>query len=145
MIRPAARYFGVLTEVERTFTTHRATLTGNPGPVQLWPHGFDLAFEWFGTRALEHEERGEIQTLPSQLNLGFYPGDAENAAYFYSNPWPFEDDQLLSHPLPVGAKWFTDGWAGSVLPYAELVDDPGGPARLAAYARQVYLIAKPTL
>lgn len=141
----AARYFGLLTEVERIFAAHRSTLTGNPGPVQLWPHGFDLAFEWFGTRTLEHEEHGEIQSLPSQLNLGFYPGDAENAAYFYSNPWPFAREELLSHALPAGAKWFIDSWEGSVLPYTELVDDPDGPVRLMEYARAVYNIASPTL
>jgi len=141
----AERYLGALVEVDRVFKAHRATLDGDPGPVQLWPHGFDLAFEWFGTRTVEHEEHGEMQVLPSQLNLGFYPGDAGNAGYFYSNPWPFESEQLLSHPLPDGARWFTDGWQGSILPYAELVDDPNGPARLAEYARQVYVIAKPTL
>lgn len=141
----AARYLDVLTAVDYIFEAHRATLDGNPGPVQLWPHGFDLAFEWFGTRTIEHEEHGEMQSLPSQLNLGFYPGDAENSAYFYSNPWPFEREELLSHALPAGAKWFTDGWEGSVLPYANLIDDPAGPARLMEYAHQVYTIAKPTL
>jgi len=141
----AARYLGVLTEVDQIFKAHRATLDGEPGPVQLWPHGFDLAFEWFGTRTIEHEEEGEMQALPSQLNLGFYPGDAENPAYFYANPWPFARDVLLSQPLPAGAYWYTDSWEGSVLPYAELVDDPDGPARLADYARRVYVIAKPTL
>ena len=144
---PAAveRFRDALFQVDRIFKEHRATLDRNPGPVQLWPHGFDLAFEWFGSKEVEHEENGKVERLPSQLNLGFYPGDAGNAAYFYSNPWPFESAVLLAHPLPPGAFWFTDGWQGSVLPYAELTGDPAGEARLREYARSVYAIARPTL
>ena len=139
-----ARFQIALTNVDRIFKSHRATLPGDASPVQLWPHGFDLAFEWFGTRVQTHEEHGVVQESPAQLNLGFYPEDTENA-YFYSNPWPFEADALLDKPLPPGTHWHTEGWQGAVLPYAELADDPNAEQRLREFARRVYELASPTL
>ncbi|MFQ5399459.1 MAG: DUF5996 family protein [Anaerolineae bacterium] len=130
---------------DRIFKQHRANLSGEMGPVQLWPHGFDLAFEWFGTRKMEYEEHGEITVYPSQLNLGFYPGNNNAETYFYSNPWPFEADQLLDKPLPEGSRWFNESWQGSMFPYAELTGDSKAGERLLAFARAVYEHSAPTL
>ena len=141
----AGRFLTALANADRLFKEHRATLSGDVGPVQLWPHGFDLAFEWFGTRVERFEEDGEVQEFPSQINLGFYPGDGANAPYFYSNPWPFETDELTAKSLPEGARWFTEGWLGSILPYDELAGDDRAGERLRGYARAVYDIASPTL
>jgi hypothetical protein len=95
---------------------------------------------------VEYDEGGEVQQYPAQLNLGLSPGDSGHPEpYFYSNPWPFEADKLLDKPLPAGACWFTEGWEGSILPYAELVGDSNAEARLLEYARAVYEIASPTL
>jgi hypothetical protein len=134
-----------LVNANRIFQQHRATLSGETGPVQLWPHGFDLAFEWFGPRVHVFEERGERQELPSQLSLGFFPGSPGVAPYFYSNPWPFETDALLGQPLPEGARWHTEGWQGTLLPYEVLVGDPNADERLLAYARRVFELTAPTL
>jgi hypothetical protein len=107
------------------------------GPIQVWPHGFDLSFEWFGTRMVETE--GERSS--SQLNLGFYPaGDP----YFHSSPWPF-DESLTTAPLPPGAVWNTDGWSGARLPYSPLVGDPAAGSKVADFARAVFAAAAPTL
>ncbi len=138
----ASRFFEVLTAVYAVFKTHQANLTGEIGPIQLWPHGFDLAFEWFGTLQVEAEEHGELQTFPSQLNLGFYPG---GEPYFYSNPFPFVSDQLLPHTLPDGAKWHTEGWEGSMLPYQTIIGDSKGSERILDFATAVYKLASPTL
>lgn len=137
----AAAYFAVLTDVEWTLAVHRASLAGNAGPLQVWPHGFDISFEWFGTRVETYEENGETVTAPAQLNLGFYPkGDA----YFYSNPWPF-DPALLDTELPPGASWHTEGWQGTMLPYAEVAGRPDAAERTLEYARAVFTAAAPTL
>jgi hypothetical protein len=142
----AERYLTALLNADRVFKQHRNALEGDKGPVQLWPHGFDLAFEWFGTRTVEYEEDGEVAHYPAQLNLGFSPGESSHPEpYFYSNPWPFEADPLLEKSLPAGARWFTDGWQGSILPYNELVDDERAAERLLAYARRVYEASAPTL
>jgi hypothetical protein len=120
----AGRFFTALVKADRVLKKHRASLTGNTGPVQLWPHGFDLAMEWYGTRVERTEEGGQTKELPAQLNLGFYPGEDDDSSYFYSNPWPFDGDKLLGRALPEGASWHTEGWQGAMLPYAALRDDP---------------------
>jgi hypothetical protein len=141
----AGRFLTALVNAHRIFSAHRAKLRGDVGPVQFWPHGFDLAFEWHGTRVETYEEDGEIQEYPSQINLGFYPGGTAEAQYFYSNPWPFEASELLDKPLPGGASWHTEGWQGTLLPYEELVDNDEAEARLREYARAVFEISSPTL
>ena len=141
----AGRYLTALVNADRIFKEHKATLSGDTGPVQLWPHGFDLAFEWFGTRVETYEHDGEVQEYPSQINLGFYPGDPDTAPYFYSNPWPFEAGELLSHPLPAGASWHTEGWQGTIVLYDELADDENAASRLREYAQAVFEIGSPTL
>ncbi|WP_420628988.1 DUF5996 family protein [Candidatus Leptofilum sp.] len=140
----AVRFFGVLSNVARTFEKHRAKLEGVVSPVQVWPHGFDIAFDWFGSRVERAEEHGKMQEFPAQLNLGFYPG---GDPYFYSNPWPFEADALLGKPLPHGAVWHTDGWQGTKLPYSNLVNqpEPDAETKLLEYAQAVYDLAAPTL
>ncbi|MCJ7725199.1 MAG: DUF5996 family protein [Acidimicrobiia bacterium] len=132
----AAAHFDAFTKAHTVLERHRVTLGSRVGPNQVWPHGFDLAFEWFGTRTIE--SKGETAT--AQLNLGFYPaGDR----YFYSAPWPF-DPAFASAPLPHGALWNTD-WNGAVLPYAAIQGQPDGPARVADFDRAVFDLAAPTL
>lgn len=148
----AERYLTALVTVAGVFERHREAIGGDVGIVQLWPHNFDLAVEWFGTRTIAYEENGETVEHPAQLNLGFYgggapkePGGEPTAPYFYSNPWPFDHDALLGQPLPAGAYWHTEGWEGTMLPYATLAGDPEAEAKLADYARAVFEIASPTL
>jgi hypothetical protein len=133
----AAVVMAAFTDAARVFAFHNASLQGTTSPIQLWPHNFDLATEWFGTKMVVHDGR----PLPTQLNLGFYPRDR---AYFYSNPWPF-DESLLGAPLPHGAAWHTEGWQGTVLYHDQIAGDPEAPAKLAAYARAVFDLAAPTL
>ena len=142
----AEKYFATLVNIDQIFKKHRASLSGEVGPVQLWPHGFDLAFEWFGSRVVEYEEEGEVIGYPSQLNLGFSPGEPSHPKpYFFSNPWPFEGAFLLDKALPEGARWFNDSWQGTIFPYEELVGDDRAAERLLAYARRVYEVCAPTL
>lgn len=124
-------------DVNTVFERHRVGLGMSVSPIQVWPHGFDLSFEWFGTKVESHEG----QLLPTQLNLGFYPkGDA----YFYSSPWPF-DDELREVPLPDGARWHADGWHGAMLPYDAIAGDPAAARRISEFARAVFDAAYPSL
>jgi len=41
-----------LFRIHRVFTTFKGTLRGRTGPVQLWPHHFDLALLWFSGRLI---------------------------------------------------------------------------------------------
>lgn len=138
----AERFFRAIVDVNEAFSEHRNSLVGPVGPIQIWPHGFDIAFEWFGTKTEEYEENGEVQTHHAQLNLGFYPG---GRPYFYSNPWPFLAEKLVSVELPHGAEWHQEGWEGSILYYDLLHGDPAARQKLLDYAGAVYEAAAPTL
>lgn len=142
----AGKYLTVLVNVDRIFKKHRDALSGERTPVQLWPHNFDMAFEWYGSRLVKYTQNDKEIESPAQLSLGFSPGDSSHPRpYFYSNPWPFEKEFLVNKPLPAGASWFTESWQGSILPYSELVGDSNGEERLLEYARSVYQICAPTL
>jgi hypothetical protein len=142
----ASRWFAALVNADAALKAHRATLPGEPGPVQLWTHGFDISFEWFGGRTVEFEEHGKVSRFPAQINLGFSPGEPSHPEpYFYSNPFPFEAEKLTHHPLPHGARWFTESWQGTLLPYRNLAGDAGGMEKLREYARAVFEIASPLL
>ncbi len=130
----ATAFYEVLEAVAAVFAEHRASLDGEVGPVQMWPHGFDLAFEWFGTRV-----EGEHA---AQINLGFYPA---GEPYFYSNPWPFDVDELIENSLPAGCEWYVEDWQGTRLLFAEIEDDPSATERILEFARRVFEIAQPTL
>jgi hypothetical protein len=140
----AETYLDTLTQVDALFKQHKARLDGETSPVQLWAHHFDLSVELFGTRQVAYEEDGETTFYPAQLNLGFAPGDETHAApYFYSNPFPFEAERLLDITLPHGARWVTEGFKGSLLPYETLVDDSDAGDKLLEYVDAVYQAARP--
>jgi hypothetical protein len=134
-------FFATLVNLDGLFRRIRVSLPGEGSPVNFWPHGFDLAFEWFGSRLVEQEEEGEVTHVPAQINLGFYSG---GRPYFYSNPWPF-DPALTSVDLPHGAQWHDEGWQGSILYYDEIVGDPDAPRKIEEYARAVHAAAAPGL
>lgn len=144
--KEAENFLTAINSAHQIFNKHRDTLTGDEiGPVQLWPHGFDMAFEFFGTKQVESEENGKKTSYPAQINLGFSPGEPSHPKpYFYSNPWPF-DESLTSQELPKGARWFTESWQGSILPYAELAGDANAGERLFEFAQRVFKVAEPTL
>jgi len=82
-----------------------------PGEIagpHLWPHGFDIATEWYSKKLVPH---GGSEAA-AQIAVGFYPA---NESYFYANPWPFED-AWSEQPLVAGSTWHLDGWQGAVLP-----------------------------
>ena len=134
----AETFFSALSAISEVFAEHRTTLEGEVGPLQVWPHGFDLALEWYGTRT----EARDGEAHQAVLNLGWYPA---GEAYFYSNPWPFEADALRGVELPYGAVWHTEGWQGTMLKYDDLVGDPDAGKKLLEYARAVFEVAAPTL
>jgi hypothetical protein len=139
------RYLAALNSVNDVLKSLRSELDGERSPVQLWPHHFDLAFEWVGTKIVRYEEENGAVEYPAQLNFGFAPGDSSYPeAYFYSNPWPFEKT-LTNGTLPHGARWFSEGFEGTLLPYKALVNEPEPVSELLEYYRRVFELAKPTL
>lgn len=82
-------------------------LEGEIAGPHLWPHGFDIATEWFSHRTVDYD--GTPTSV--QIAMGWYPTDE---AYVYVNPWPFKDE-FADVELPAGAVWHRDSWEGAKL------------------------------
>jgi hypothetical protein len=140
-------YLEAITRIDACFAALRSTLDGEVGPVQLWPHHFDLSFEWFSARLVPWEEEGKSEELNAQIGFGFAPGaggagDGASGPYFYATPWPF-DEELTAISLPTGAHWRTEGWQGVELPYSAVA--PAGEEKLAELVRTVFEGVAPRL
>jgi hypothetical protein len=108
-----------LSAIHDMLTRFKATLRGHTGPLQLWPHHFDLAFLWFSGRQVPGQDPADEDASAEQMNFGFSTGDEEMAEpYFYVTMYPFPDG-MDALTLPAGAHWNTS-WKGAVLPLATL-------------------------
>lgn len=138
----AEAFFDVATNAACVMRRQKLIVGDPTGPVQVWPHGFDMAFEWFGSKDVDHVENGENVTQKAQVNFGLYPG---GEPYFYCNPWPFETEALVSHALPDGASWHLEDWQGAIMPYAAVAGRPAGRDRVTEFFTRVHALAAPTL
>jgi len=103
---------GVLVELAHTMPA------GFCGPVQLWPHHFDLAMPWFTGGRVEGADPANREAADAGMTFGFSTGDeALPEPYFYviANPFP---DGLADAPLPHGAAWQAKPFQGIAWPYA---------------------------
>jgi hypothetical protein len=111
----AASWFENTAWVVETFTEINASLSGEITGPHLWPHGFDVATEWFSPKTVQVNGAD----ASGQIAIGFYPaGDA----YFYMNPWPYEAS-WADAPLPGDAVWHVEGWQGAKLMATDLGGD----------------------
>ena len=105
-----------------------STLDGEITGPHLWPHGFDIATEWYSGKTVQHDG----SEASAHIMAGWYPSDS---SYVYVIPWPF-DDSWMDETLPFGATWNVEGWQGAKL------DVPSGgylePATLTGLARTVH-------
>lgn len=99
----AASARAAIEAMDRVNTGIRGEIAG----PHLWPHGFDIATEWFSPKLVEYEG----SDANAQIAMGWYPA---KSSYVYVNPWPFSDD-FAAKPLPAGAVWHRDGWHGAKL------------------------------
>lgn len=83
------------------------SLQGEIAGPHLWPHGFDIATEWFSPRLVDYGD----SPANAQVAMGWYPSDD---GYVYVNPWPFEES-FTSIALPPEAEWHLEGWQGAKL------------------------------
>ena len=131
----AANYHEALLAVHETFAGFAAGIEGEVGPMNFWPHHFDMAFEWFSDAVEVYDEEDGPKEYNKQVGFGFSPGDEGDAQpYFYANPWPF-DESFRSVTLPDGAKWHEEGWSGGFLPYTAVAE--GGSKLLTDFMRAV--------
>lgn len=119
----AGAFLDVATSVAEAFAQINKGLTGEISGPHLWPHGFDIATEWYSDKKFDYDGT----PTSGQIAIGWYPaGDA----YFYANPWPFEED-WTSSDLPGAATWNTDGWQGAKLVVADIPEGSGADSVIA--------------
>ena len=119
-----------------TFEAINRSVPGEKSGPHLWPHGFDVASEWFSPKTVVHNGAD----ANAQIAIGFYPaGDA----YFYVNPWPFEEAWATTD-LPGSATWHVEGWQGAKL-MASALGDHSDREVVIELARAVHDLATETL
>lgn len=121
-----ALFWTALSEIDSVFRRFRGRLREETGPVQLWPHHFDLAMLWFSGNLIAGADPADAENADEQMNFGFVPGDESiPEPYFYITAYP-SPDGLTKISLHDGAYWHTDGFTGAILPYSDWrkTDDP---------------------
>ena len=132
----ASAFLDVATSVGDAFDKINAGISGEITGPHLWPHGFDIATEWYSDKMVDYDGT----PTSAQIAIGWYPaGDA----YFYANPWPFEDS-WAEVELPGAASWNTEGWYGALLNVADVPEDSGSEA-VVALGEAVHATARETL
>ena len=132
---PAAvrAFWQALSQMDIELTAFRHGLRQETSPVQLWPHHFDLAVNWFSGRLVPGQDPQNAEYADEQMNFGFSTGDQGTPEpYFYATAYP-EPAGWSGEPLPPGAYWQQEGWSGAVLPYAAVVAAEDGRALLQAF------------
>ena len=134
----AHRFWQALTRINGVLVRFRSGLREETGPVQLWPHHFDLAMLWFSGRLVPGVDPADEESADEQMNFGFSTGDESvDEPYFYITAYPAPSG-LADTPLPDGASWHSDGFVGALLPYAALVDAEDGDELLLGFLGTVH-------
>ncbi len=132
----AAAFLSVATSVVAAFDEINASVEGEITGPHLWPHGFDIATEWYSPKLVEYDGT----PTNAQIAIGWYPaGDA----YLYANPWPFDED-FTSAKLPDGAVWNTKGWFGAKITVSDL-DPESAHDTVVAFGTAVHATARGAL
>lgn len=112
--------FNAYSLVDMTFKEFRSNLPEQCSPVQIWPHHFDIAFNWFSGRKIPGEDPDDLESSSEQVGYGFILGDsAISDPYFYVLPYPqvdLEDKEFLH-----GGLNYTESWNGVLLKYESLL------------------------
>ncbi|GIK43846.1 MAG: hypothetical protein BroJett011_76790 [Chloroflexota bacterium] len=134
----AKNYCQAAVNIDRVLKQFKAGLPGETGPVQLWPHHFDLALLWLSGRKIPGVDPADEENADEQMNFGFSTGDeGMPEPYFYATtyPWPAG---ITDAPLPAGAVWYTESWKGALLSYETLVEADRPEKKLLAYLQAAY-------
>ena len=121
----ATRFWRVLIQIDQVFKAFRAKFIGKCSPVHFFWGSFDLAVSRFsGREAPPHP--GGVPNLPDWVareayshevsSAGFWPGDDNHDALFYSYAYPAPEGFSKAAVSPAEARW--DASLGEfVLPY----------------------------
>lgn len=134
----AARFGSALSAIDLVFKEFKGRLREESGPVQVFPHHFDLSLSWFTGRRVPGVDIADAANADEQMSFGFSTGDASiSDAYFYATAYPTPEG-LTDERLPAGACWHTHGFTGAVLPYASLAGASDARSQLLAFLRAAH-------
>ncbi len=142
----AERFWRVLLEADRVFKEFRTGFLGKASPVHLFWGSLDLAVTRFsGRRAPLHP--GGVPRLPDRVtreayshevsSAGFWPGDPNHDASFYSYAYPAPDGFKNAKIEPSDAQ-FDEALGEFVLPYARVREAPDPNQALLAFLQSTY-------
>src|SRR3569833_2258759 len=120
----ANRFWRVLLQTTRVFTTFRARFRGKVSPIHLFWGAMDLACTRFSGR--EAPEHAPMPGLPDRVvrdayshevsSAGFWPGALGMDAMFYSYAYP-EPPGYRTYPIKPDSASFSEAFGEFVLPY----------------------------
>jgi hypothetical protein len=102
--------------------------TGWAGPINFWPHHFDLSLSWFTGRQVEGADASDRGSSDESMTFGFSTGDAHTPEPYFYVTMNSAAQGFESATLPHGTKWNAAPWAGFVWPWAAMraLKDPRG-------------------
>lgn len=133
----AGRYRRAVNWSAGVLAAFKGELRQETSPIQIFPHHFDLAMNWFSGRLVPGADPADEEAADEQMSFGFVTGDeAISDTYIYATAYP-QPDRFVDLELPDVAYWQTEGFTGAVLPYAALVDSSEPTDRLLGFLRSV--------
>jgi hypothetical protein len=130
-----SRFAAVLAGLAPILASSTVSVGGETGPVNLWPHHFDLAVSWYSGRLVRGADPTDEENAAEQVTLGFSTGDeAIDEPYCYATAYPLPDG-LVGAMLPSPAGWNSEGFTGAVLGYGEALATGEPPGAIGAFYR----------
>jgi len=112
-----------LRSVNAALSKFRAGIPEETSPIQIWPHGFDMAMLWLPGGKIPGQDPDDEENSDKQMNFGFTFGDAGiPEPYFYVTAHPLPE-AFPSLSLPPGTTWHSGGFSGAILPYSSLMEN----------------------
>jgi hypothetical protein len=138
----AQRWLAVMTASNAVFDRWRAHFFGRTG-IQLWWGAFDFALLLFSGKHVEAPtNRGYLFKYDldaEMMNVGFYPGDDANPAFFYGYIYPQPASCSAIAIAPASATW-SDALGEWVLPYESVRTSADPEAALVEFLDAIYRV-----
>lgn len=141
----AQRFWRVLLQSTRVFTTFRSRFRGKVSPVHLFWGAMDLACTRFSGRTAP--EHASMPGLPDRVtrdayshevsSCGFWPGGLGVDAMFYSYAYP-EPPGYAEYLITPSAAAYSKDFGEFVLPYAAMRQSPDPDGALLAFLQTTY-------
>ncbi len=141
----AQRFWRVLLQSTRVFTTFRSRFRGKVSPVHLFWGAMDLACTRFSGRTAP--QHASMPGLPDRVtrdayshevsSCGFWPGGLGVDAMFYSYAYP-EPPGYAEYPIAPSAAAYSKDFGEFVLPYAAMRQSPDPDGALLEFLQKTY-------